>query len=59
MRFNLIYEEDNHLILLLHSLQVAQMEKRNLEMHLSKLSSQGLNKNILKELVEANNQVKL
>ncbi|KAH0636050.1 hypothetical protein KY290_036447 [Solanum tuberosum] len=38
-------------------LKVAQMEKRNLEMHLSKLSSQGLNKNILKELVEANNQV--
>uniref|UniRef100_M1DE76 Kinesin heavy chain n=1 Tax=Solanum tuberosum TaxID=4113 RepID=M1DE76_SOLTU len=38
-------------------LKVAQMDKRNLEMHLSKLSSQGLNKNISKELVEANNQV--
>ncbi|XP_015159585.1 uncharacterized protein [Solanum tuberosum] len=30
---------------------VAQMEKRNLEMHISKLSSQGLKKNIPKELV--------
>ncbi|KAG5597484.1 hypothetical protein H5410_038716 [Solanum commersonii] len=38
-------------------LKVAQMEKRNLEMQLSKLSSQGLKKNIPKELVEAINQV--
>ncbi|KAG5585288.1 hypothetical protein H5410_045722 [Solanum commersonii] len=38
-------------------LKVAQIEKRNLDMQLSKLSSQGLKKNISKELVEANNQV--
>ncbi|XP_049381809.1 kinesin-like protein KIN-14E [Solanum stenotomum] len=38
-------------------LQAALTEKRNLEMRLSKLSSQGLEKNITKELVEANNQV--
>nr|XP_016454320.1 PREDICTED: kinesin-like calmodulin-binding protein [Nicotiana tabacum] len=38
-------------------LQAALTEKQNLEMRLSKLSSKGLEKNITKELVEANNQV--
>ena len=46
-------------MVLAHSLQAALTEKRNLEMRLSKLSSQGLEKNITKELVEANNQVEL
>lgn len=39
------------------ALQAALMEKRSIELKLAKLSSQGLESNIRKELVEANNQI--
>ncbi|CAI9110386.1 OLC1v1010396C1 [Oldenlandia corymbosa var. corymbosa] len=39
------------------ALQALLMDKRSVELKLAKLSSQGLEKNIRKELVEANNQI--